>query len=164
MSLLAELHENHKRFHRRIAHQASMVRSREVVKAAPPPKAHKVLSVYPEFYYPSMWFYDLVNAPINPVERIVNIAGIQRATAEHFKMSGTELMASRRFRPTVRARQVAMYLCKKLTTRSLPEIGRRFGGRDHTTVLHAVRQIERLLAQDAMIAAAVDVIKARVIA
>jgi hypothetical protein len=169
MSLLAELNLKSKRFHAEIERRASMVRAREdrsySIPNAPygvpkaPPQPRKVYVVDPEFYYPCMWFYDLVTAPIDPVERIVNIAGIRRATAEHFKMSEAELMANRRFRPIVRARQVAMYLCKILTTRSLLEIGRRFGGRDHTTVLHAVRQIERLLPEDATIAAAVDVIQ-----
>ena len=59
----------------------------------------------------------------------------------------------------VRPRQVAMYLAKTLTLRSLPEIGRRFGGRDHTTVLHAVRKIEGLVGNDAMLADEIEVLK-----
>ena len=65
--------------------------------------------------------------------------------ARHYNVSKADLLSSRRTRTIVRPRQIAMYLAKVLTPRSLPEIGRRFGGRDHTTVLHAVRKIEGLI-------------------
>ena len=68
-------------------------------------------------------------------------------------------MSSRRTANVVRPRQVAMYLAKTLTLRSLPEIGRRFGGRDHTTVLHAVRKIENLVHNDAALAEEIELIK-----
>jgi chromosomal replication initiator protein len=68
-------------------------------------------------------------------------------------------LSSRRTANVVRPRQVAMYLAKPLTLRSLPEIGRRFGGRDHTTVLHAVRKIEGLVGDDAMLADEIEVLK-----
>ena len=64
-----------------------------------------------------------------------------------------------RARAVARPRQVAMYLAKQLTARSLPEIGRKFGGRDHTTVMHAVRKVEELIADDAQIAQDTDVIR-----
>ena len=76
------------------------------------------------------------------------IDAIQRATALHFSIGMDELLSRRRTRNVARPRQVAMYLSKTLTTRSLPDIGRRFAGRDHTTVLHAVRKIEEVRAQD----------------
>ena len=74
----------------------------------------------------------------------VRIEDIQRIVARHYNVSKTELLSNRRTRTIVKPRQVAMYLSKVMTPRSLPEIGRRFGGRDHTTVLHAVRKIEDL--------------------
>src|SRR5262249_39146366 len=74
-------------------------------------------------------------------------------------VSRADLLSSRRTANVVRPRQVAMYLAKTLTLRSLPEIGRRFGGRDHTTVLHAVRKIENLVGNDAMLADEIEVLK-----
>ena len=80
--------------------------------------------------------------------RRVTIDEIQKRVAEHFKIRQAEMVSARRARVVARPRQIAMYLAKQLTPRSLPEIGRRFGGRDHTTVIHAVKQIERLRAAD----------------
>ena len=77
-------------------------------------------------------------------ERRVTIDEIQRRVAEHFNVRQGEMTSDRRARAVARPRQVAMYLAKQLTSRSLPEIGRKFGGRDHTTVMHAVRKIEEL--------------------
>jgi len=77
-------------------------------------------------------------------ERRVTVDDIQKATAEHFHLKQADLLSERRTRALARPRQAAMWLAKQLTTRSLPDIGRRFGGRDHTTVLHAVRRIESL--------------------
>jgi chromosomal replication initiator protein len=71
------------------------------------------------------------------------------------------LLSSRRTANVVRPRQIAMYLAKTLTLRSLPEIGRRFGGRDHTTVLHAVRKIESLIGTDNGLAAEIEVLKSQ---
>jgi len=68
--------------------------------------------------------------------------------AEYYALKMADLLSARRAREVARPRQVAMYLAKKLTPRSLPEIGRRFGGRDHTTVMHAVKRIEELRAAD----------------
>ena len=79
---------------------------------------------------------------IRPQEpKRVKIEDIQRIVARQYNVSRADLLSSRRTANVVRPRQVAMYLAKTLTLRSLPEIGRRFGGRDHTTVLHAVRKI-----------------------
>jgi len=74
---------------------------------------------------------------------------IQRAVCEEFKVTLTDMVSKRRARIIARPRQVAMYLSKKLTKRSLPDIGRRFGGRDHTTVMHAVKRIDELRLSDA---------------
>jgi len=81
-------------------------------------------------------------------ERRVTVDDIQKATAEHFGLKQSDLLCERRTRALARPRQAAMWLAKQLTTRSLPDIGRRFGGRDHTTVLHAVRRIEALRTTD----------------
>ena len=83
---------------------------------------------------------------IRPQEpKRVKIEDIQRVVARQYNVSRADLLSSRRTANVVRPRQIAMYLAKTLTLRSLPEIGRRFGGRDHTTVLHAVRKIEGLV-------------------
>ena len=89
-------------------------------------------------------------------ERRVTVDEIQKATCDHFRLKQADLLSERRTRAVARPRQVAMYLCKQMTTRSYPDIGRRFGNRDHTTVLHAVRQIEKLKAEDPTLAADVE--------
>ena len=97
---------------------------------------------------------------IRPQEpKRVKIEDIQRIVARQYNVSRADLLSSRRTANVVRPRQVAMYLAKTLTLRSLPEIGRRFGGRDHTTVLHAVRKIEGLVGNDAMLADEIEVLK-----
>jgi len=83
--------------------------------------------------------------------RRVTIDEIQRHVSAHFNIRQAEMVSARRARAVARPRQIAMYLSKQLTPRSLPEIGRRFGGRDHTTVIHAVKQIEKLRASDSEI-------------
>lgn len=89
----------------------------------------------------------------------IRIEDIQRVVARHYNVSKTELLSNRRTRTIVKPRQVAMYLAKVLTPRSLPEIGRRFGGRDHTTVLHAVRKIEGLTGNDSKLAQEIELLK-----
>jgi chromosomal replication initiator protein len=86
---------------------------------------------------------------LRATQRRITIDEIQRRVCDHYRIKQTEMSSARRAREVARPRQVAMYLAKQLTPRSLPEIGRRFGGRDHTTVIHAVRQIEKLRAIDA---------------
>lgn len=85
-------------------------------------------------------------------DRLVSIDNIQRVVAEYYKIKLSDLHSKRRSRSVARPRQVAMYLAKDLTNHSLPEIGESFGGRDHTTVLHACRKIKELLEEDADIA------------
>jgi chromosomal replication initiator protein len=89
----------------------------------------------------------------------VKIEDIQRTVARQYNVSRADLLSSRRTANVVRPRQIAMYLAKTLTLRSLPEIGRRFGGRDHTTVLHAVRKIEGLVDTDATLAEEIELLK-----
>ena len=92
-------------------------------------------------------------------QRRVRIEDIQKVVARHYNVSKNDLLSNRRTRVIVRPRQIAMYLSKILTPRSLPEIGRRFGGRDHTTVLHAVRKIEAMLADDQTLAQEIELLK-----
>jgi chromosomal replication initiator protein len=80
--------------------------------------------------------------------RKVTMDEIIKKTCDYYKVRPADLMSPNRARNIVRPRQMAMYLCKKYTTRSLPEIGRKFGGRDHTTILHGVRKIEELMSTD----------------
>lgn len=84
----------------------------------------------------------------SPPPKKVTVDLIQKTVAAHYHISQAEMLSDRRARYVARPRQVAMWLCKKLTTRSLPDLGRRFGNRDHTTVLHAIRRIEALRETD----------------
>ena len=95
---------------------------------------------------------------LSVTERKVTVDTIQKVVAEHYAMKQSDLISERRARAVARPRQVAMWLAKQITTRSLPDIGRRFGGRDHTTVLHAVRRIEQLKAEDPVLARDVDLL------
>ena len=80
--------------------------------------------------------------------RVITVDKIQNVVSSYFNIALSEMLSQRRSRPLARPRQIAMYLAKKMTTRSLPEIGRRFANRDHTTVIHAVKTITRLSEQD----------------
>lgn len=91
---------------------------------------------------------DVLQDLIRANDRKVTIDEIQRTVAEYYNLRLSEMLSQRRSRVIARPRQVAMFLSKQLTSRSLPEIGRRFGGRDHTTVMHAVRKIEDLVKSD----------------
>lgn len=91
-------------------------------------------------------------------DKRVTVDQIQKAVAEHYGLKQTDMISERRARAVARPRQAAMWIAKQITTRSLPDIGRRFGGRDHTTVLHAVRRIEALKADDPVLARDLDVL------
>jgi len=92
-------------------------------------------------------------------ERRVTIEDIQRKVAEHYGMRLTDMASARRSRAIARPRQVAMYLAKQLTSRSLPEIGRKFGNRDHTTVMHAVSRVGELMEHDSAFAEDVELLR-----
>ncbi|MEM1287898.1 MAG: chromosomal replication initiator protein DnaA [Pseudomonadota bacterium] len=92
-------------------------------------------------------------------DRKITIEEIQRRVSEHYNIRLSDLIGPRRLRALARPRQVAMYLSKQLTSRSLPEIGRRFGGRDHTTILHGVKKIEELMAQDSQLADDIEILR-----
>ena len=109
-----------------------------------------------------MWHHDLVELRAKPARQIP-IKEIQAAVAEHYRVLVSDMIAFRRTADVVLPRHVAMYLAKKLTHRSLPEIGRLFGMRDHTTVLHAVRKIDALLETDSALFGVIAQIRRRFI-
>ena len=92
--------------------------------------------------------HDLLRDLLRSSQKKVNIEQIQKKVSEHFNVKMSDMSSARRSRTIARPRQIAMYLSKNLTSRSLPEIGRRFGNRDHTTVIHAVRKVEELRNKD----------------
>lgn len=112
----------------------------------PPPISPKVITAVMEIAFPKL--------PFGRIE------AIQRATAAEFApVTVFDIRSPRRNAKMVLARQVAMFIAKQVTSRSLPELGRRFGGRDHTTVLHAVRKIEHRVSVDPVLAARIERIK-----
>jgi chromosomal replication initiator protein len=102
---------------------------------------------------------ELLHDLLRANDRRVTIEEIQKRVAEHFNVKVSDMHSARRSRGVARPRQVAMYLSKLLTPRSLPEIGRKFGGRDHTTVMHAVRKVDELRAADASFAEDVELLR-----
>ncbi len=92
-------------------------------------------------------------------ERKVTVEEIQRKVAEHYNIRLSDMIGPKRQRTIARPRQIAMYLSKSLTTRSLPDIGRRFGGRDHTTIMHGVRKVEELRATDSQLAEDLELLR-----
>jgi chromosomal replication initiator protein len=104
---------------------------------------------------------EILKDVLRAADRRVTIEEVQKVVVEHFAIRLADMSSSRRSRAVARPRQVAMYLAKMLTPRSLPEIGKKFGNRDHTTVMHAVRQIEKLTAEDRGLADDVEQLKRR---
>ena len=117
-------------------------------------------------------FASLVGRPINldltqdcladvlrASERKITVEEIQRKVSEHYNIRLSDIIGPKRVRTYARPRQVAMYLAKQMTSRSLPEIGRRFGGRDHTTVMHGVKRIEELMIQDGQVAEDLEMLR-----
>ena len=102
---------------------------------------------------------DVLNDLLRTHERRITIDDIQRRVAEHYSIRMTDMFSARRARAVARPRQVAMFLAKQLTSRSLPEIGRRFGNRDHTTVMHAVSRITELMVEDRVLAEDVTLLR-----
>ncbi|MEZ5732301.1 MAG: chromosomal replication initiator protein DnaA [Paracoccaceae bacterium] len=92
-------------------------------------------------------------------DRKITIEEIQRKVSEHYNIRLSDMIGPKRVRTIARPRQVAMYLAKHMTTRSLPDIGRRFGGRDHTTIMHGIRKVEELRASDSQLAEDIDLLR-----
>ncbi|AVO37724.1 chromosomal replication initiator protein DnaA [Pukyongiella litopenaei] len=102
---------------------------------------------------------DCLSDVLRASERKISVEEIQRRVSDYYNIRLSDIIGPKRLRSYARPRQVAMYLCKQLTSRSLPEIGRRFGGRDHTTVMHGVRRIEELKTTDGQIAEDVEILR-----
>ena len=102
---------------------------------------------------------DVLHDLLRASDRRITIEEIQKKVAEHYNIKLVEMSSARRSRTVARPRQVAMYLAKQLTSRSLPEIGRKFGGRDHTTVMHAVKKIDELRELDQNFAEDVELLR-----
>jgi chromosomal replication initiator protein len=103
--------------------------------------------------------HEVLHDVLKAHDRKVSIQEIQKRVCEHFNIRVAEMSSARRARNIARPRQVAMYLAKQLTSKSLPDIGRHFGDRDHTTVMHAVARVTELIAQDAAFAEDVDLLR-----
>ena len=102
---------------------------------------------------------DCLSDILRASDRKVTVEEIQRKVSDHYNIRLSDMLGPKRLRSFARPRQIAMYLCKQLTSRSLPEIGRRFGGRDHTTVMHGVRRIEGLRNQDSQMSDDLDLLR-----
>jgi chromosomal replication initiator protein len=105
------------------------------------------------------WVTEVLTRHVAPEQKRVSVDQIQKAVAQYFDLRVTELLSRRRTRAIAVPRQIAMYLAKELTTRSYPDLARRFGGRDHTTVIHGVRRIASLMEADAGMAETVASIR-----
>ena len=145
-----------------IACPSASVRSQQPGASRPPPSppavqawAERQKKIRAPF---KTWFciVDEINPP--PPPRL-SIEEIQTAVARYCKVAQPDLISARRTADVVRPRQIAMFLAKTLTPNSLPVIGRKFGGRDHTTVLHAVRKIENLVNTDGALAEEIELLK-----
>lgn len=102
---------------------------------------------------------DLLQDLLRANDKRISIEDIQRKVAEHYNIRISELHSPRRTKNIARPRQIAMYLCKNLTEYSLPDIGRKFGGRDHTTIMHGIRKVEELIKTDSGIREDVDILR-----
>ena len=100
---------------------------------------------------------------LNLSENKVTVDLIQSSVCKFFKISKNEMLSSRRSRYLVRPRQIAIYLTKILTSKSLPEIGREFSNRDHTTIIHSVKTIEKLIKEDTELCSNVDNLKNQIL-
>ncbi len=103
--------------------------------------------------------YEVLGDLLKAHDRLITIDEIQKKVAEHFSIRLADMSSARRSRSVARPRQVAMYLAKQLTSRSLPEIGRKFGNRDHTTVMHGVARIVALIKEDRAFADDVELLR-----
>lgn len=132
--------------------------------ARPGPLSRPVEAVAPvEAPGPSQPFWFWVLDEIDPAEPSTpKISLIQKIVCQHFDISHAEMISPQRNAPLVRVRQIAMFLAKEMAARSLPEIGLRFGGRDHTTALHSVRKIERLALADGDLSNELNVLRAKI--
>ena len=119
----------------------------------------KVNTTSPSIYECKRILKDFINSNI----KSISVESIQTLVASHFNLNMQELLSPRRSRSLARPRQIAMYLAKQYTTNSLPDIGRKFANRDHTTVIHAVKKIDELIKKDDEIRQSVAELKKKLI-
>jgi hypothetical protein len=145
---------------RKIAARAAIVcRSLSTEGGSPPPEAIKTWAErQKQIHAPVKTWFWIVDEIDPPLPLKLSIEEIQVAVARHCKVAHAELISARRHLAIVRPRQIAMFLARHMTLHSLPVIGRKFGNRDHTTVLHAVRRIEALRTHDSKLAADLEAI------
>lgn len=148
-----QIHARHKAFHAAIARRAAELTRKPEPKPIPEPVS--ATTATPATLPP------IPNEAITAAAEMTfewrgSVRKIQDAVCKDFNVSLDELCSGRRLARIILPRQVGYYICKKLTRHSLPEIGRRFGGKDHTSVLHGVRKIERVTAADPELRARVD--------
>jgi chromosomal replication initiator protein len=103
--------------------------------------------------------HDALGDLVRAFDRRLTIDEIQRKVAEHYNIRLSDMLSPRRARAIARPRQIAMYLCKELTDKSLPDIGRKFGGRDHTTIMHGIKRVAQLSDEDASLREDVSVLR-----
>lgn len=137
-----------------------------VRKYLPKPKPAEPIKIEPVVVAPVT--AEIIPLPVPTPEptdalHLPSIATIARETTKFYGATLMDMYSARRTANIVRPRQIAMYLAKTMTLKSLPEIGRQFGGRDHTTILHAVRKIERLVCVDERLADEIEVLKLRIL-
>lgn len=171
---LTEIHQRSVAFRAEIVRRAALVVQKEDHRYFIPNTPYGVPKLHPEppkpsrneepAYWHCMWFYDLVFGQRRTPAEGPSVRRIQSVVAEAYGFSMVEFLADRRTMPLVLARQIAMHLAKRMTGRSLPEIGRRFGGRDHTTVIYAVNKIDRMLAGDTEFSDRVHALKLAILA
>lgn len=150
MSIIEYLHTAHKERLARIASRAYVQPQKPVEKAKATYSFHAkhIPSLYRlDAEYESAWFLEMADCSAPPVD-LVSVEDIIGAVCNHFNVSRTDLFSSRRTKNLSIPRFVISYLSQKMTLRSLPEIGRRMGGRDHTSILHGIRQIQKRLIYD----------------
>jgi hypothetical protein len=149
--------ERHRAFHASIAARAAERLSPPVTQELPP-QAFPAEPDPPKVVAPMMIWPVIPDEPTPDIAPKLTIRRIQIIVAAHFGMRASDIISERRTQDVVHPRHVAMFLAKVLTQKSLPEIGRRFGGRDHTTALHAVRKIGCLMQADADLAADISML------
>lgn len=180
MSVLAQANERHKRFHADIARRAALLAPKPVRTysipntpfgvAKPAPEVIKtvIASIKPardnmREWYHCMWFFDLIEKEEAPPRIVLpGVEYIQEVTAQFYGLSRHDLISASRVGKLIRPRHVAIYLCRKFTKRSLSQISKRFGGRDHSSALHAVRKIAREMLTDENLAADIAALTALV--
>lgn len=173
-----EADQRHRRFHAEIARRAVLVPQREELTRFIPNTPFGVPKIRPVKWFPKvsqklldlqdapansywhcMWFADLITIRAPRPPGPPSIDAVQRIICRHFGITKIDINSDRRTHNVVIPRQIAMCLAKQLTGKSLPEIGRRFGNRDHTTVLHAVRKMEARYVSTPKFAAEFDALK-----